>query len=121
MIISCESNETDLRHLLYTQSPPYVALAGPAITTLTATSQTVTSSLLSVKPMLVGLSTMAATTANSTKVHIKESVSKNIDTLGESLYPFRGYVADGGIGVFALTLAAIPLTLLGLIMMKFGQ
>ena len=91
------------------------------MTTLTDTSKSVTDSLLSVKPMLVGLSTMANTTATSTKKLIKDSISKNIDMLGDQLFPFKSYVADGGIGVFAISLSALPLTVLGLLMMKFGQ
>ena len=41
--------------------------------------------------------------------------------LGDALFPYKAYVADGGIAVFAISLSAVPLTLLGLIMMKFGQ
>lgn len=62
--------------------------------------------------------------ANTTTFQAKEAIDSNLNPMIAQvttlISPYRKYISDAGIAVFALSLVVIPLTLVGFLFLKFG-
>ena len=70
--------------------------------------------------MLTGIAEMANTTTSNAKKAVDKNLNPMITRVAGLVSPYRQYINDAGIAVFALSLCVIPITLLGFLFLKFG-